>query len=237
MVRFGRGWKRRAEDRKSVPASGAGWQPALDALREMLAHPDIRAAEATVVLSIYFTRHLVLPWDPALRTEREFTAYAHARFAQIYGAAAEDCEIRLSGSGAGAPRVAVAVERSLLEALHAAFAASALRLTSVQPRLMEIWNSSRAAIDGNAWISIAEPGRLLLGLIQGRRWVTLRIRPLRGEVVALGDTLDQESLLLGIENHHKKAFVHEEGGVRFDAQDVDMRPLRALTVPPNGALA
>jgi hypothetical protein len=113
LLRFPRGGKAPA-GRKSVacpPATGgAAWQGALEALRELLGHPNVRAADADVVISNHFVRYLVLPWNPGLAGEREELAFAATRFQQVYGEAARTWAVRLSPGKPGTPSLAAAVE-------------------------------------------------------------------------------------------------------------------------------
>lgn len=216
LTRSPRGWRRGVSERKTVDCAGAGWQPALEALREALTHPNLQPAEATVVLSNHFVRYLLILWNPALAGEREELAFARARFVQVYGEAAQGWVLRLSGGGAfdldgaGAPQIAAAIERPLLDGLGALLGSSPLRLRSIQPQFMAVVNGARARLPGNAWLAVAEPGRVLLGLLRGGHWQSLRGRPLNGEPAALAPMLEQERLLLGLEPAGERIFVHAQ---------------------------
>jgi len=222
MLRFAPGWKRAVPERKPLTCAGtqernaASWAPAVEALRELLAHPNLRRADATVILSNHFVRYLLVPWSASLVTEEEQLAFARMRFVQVYGEAAQSWMLRLSGGAAGSAQVAAAVERPLIDSLSTLLENSPLALRSIQPQLMAVVNAVRKAIGGDAWLAVAEPGRLLLGLLRGGRWLSLRSRPLNGEAVALAGLLEQERLMLGLEPGSEKIYLRTLSGAKLD---------------------
>lgn len=222
MLRFAVGWQRAAPERNTLACAGtpernaASWAPAIEALRELLTHPNLRRAEATVILSNHFVRYLLIPWSASLVTEEERLAFARMRFVQVYGEAAQNWMLRLSGGAAGSAQVAAAVERPLIDSLTTLLENSPLALRSIQPQLMALVNAARKAIGRDAWLAVAEPGRLLLGLLRGGRWLSLRSRPLNGETVALAGLLEQERLMLGLEPGSEKIYLRMLSGAKLD---------------------
>lgn len=231
MLRFAPGWKRAAAERKTLTCAGAqernaaSWAAAVEALRELLAHPNLRRAEATVILSDHFVRYLLIPWSASLVTDEEQLAFARMRFVQVYGEAAQNWMLRLSCGAAGSAQVAAAIERPLIDALTALLANSPLALRSIQPQLMSAFNSARKAIGRDAWLAIAEPGRVLLGLLRGGRWLSLRSRPLNGETVALAELLDQERLMLGLEPGGEKICLRALSDAKLDTAGLRVESL------------
>jgi hypothetical protein len=220
MVRCSRGLRPALKDRKALacpaPVDGENWQPAIEVLRDALTHPNIEAADATVVLSNHFVRYLLLPWNPDLVTAQEELAFARARFVQAFGGAAQDWVLKLSPARPGAPSVACALERPLLQVVTALIAGSPLRLRSLQPSLMAVCNERDRLPAGDAWIAIAESGRLLLGALRAGEWVSLRSRPLNGHAVVLVEIIEQEALLLDIEPGNGKIYLHRTGEAALD---------------------
>jgi hypothetical protein len=161
-------------------------------------------------------RYLLLPWNPELVTAQEQLAFARARFLQVFGEAAQGWMLKLSYARPGAPSVACALERPLLEVVIALIAGSPLRLRSLQPSLMAVCNERDRLPVGDAWIAIAESGRLLLGALRAGAWVSLRSRPLNGHAVVLAEIIEQEALLLGIEPGNEKIYLHRSGEVQLD---------------------
>ncbi len=222
MLRYAPGWKRAVPERKTLTCAGTpernatAWVPAVEALRELLAHPNLHRADATVILSNHFVRYLLIPWSASLVTEEERLAFARMRFVQVYGEVAQNWMLRLSGGAAGSAQVAAAVESPLIDSLTTLLENSPLALRSIQPQLMALVNAARKAIGRDAWLAVAEPGRVLLGLLRGGRWLSLRSRPLNGETVALAELLEQERLMLGLEPGSEKICLRTLSGAKLD---------------------
>jgi hypothetical protein len=196
----------------------ANWRPAVEALREALAHPNVESAAATVVLSNHFVRYLLLPWNPDLVTGQEELAFARARFQHVFGDAAQKWVLKLSHSRPGCVTVASAIERPLLESVSVAIAGSPLRLRSVQPAFATVCNARPRMPAGNAWIVMTEPGRLMLGSLRRGEWQSLRSRTLNGHAVALKEIIEQECLLLGVESDNERVYLHRIGETALDLQ-------------------
>jgi hypothetical protein len=226
MARHSRGLRPALKDRKAlvcpVPTGGENWLPAVEALRDALTHPNIDAADATVILSSHFVRYLLLPWNPGLVTVQEELAFARARFLQAFGEAAQAWVLKLSPGRPGVPGIACALDRPLLEAVTALIAGSPLRLRSVQPSLMAVCNERSKLPAGDAWIAIAESGRLLLGALRAGEWVSMRSRPLNGHSVALAEVIEQEALLLGIDPGQGKIYLHRTGETALDLRGLEV---------------
>lgn len=129
--------------------------------------------DVTVVLSNHFVRYaIVAPQDNV--TPQEELALARFQFARIHGERARGWEVRLSRPGSG-PRLACAIDASLLERLKACFpGAGKARLASVQPCLMAAYNRLRDRIPREgAWLLLTEPGRSCLARIATRGWASV----------------------------------------------------------------
>lgn len=220
--RFSRGLRPAIKDCKTLACAQAknatSWEPAVEALREALAHPNVEAADATAVLSNHFVRYLLLPWNPVIVTAQEEFAFARARFQQVFGDVAQNWVLKLSHGRPDIATVASAIERPLLESLVAAIAGSPLHLRSVQPRLMTVCNARRRMPSGDAWVVMAEPGRLLLGSLRQGEWQSLRGRSMNGHAVDLKEIIDQECLLLGVEPDNEKVYLHRIGDSTLEMQ-------------------
>jgi hypothetical protein len=125
-----------------------------------------------VVLSNHLVRYALLPWSPALASEREWMAYAQHVFAGTYGADASAWRIRVCDGGRGRSRVACAADAALLDAITAVE-----RVVSIQPHLMAAFNAHRGEFGAEpGWFVLHEPGRLTLGLVADGEWKLLRNR-------------------------------------------------------------
>jgi hypothetical protein len=136
---------------------------------------ELKSRRLAVVLSSHFARYAVLRWSAALKSERDWLAFAQHTFASTYGAAAAGWRIRVSAGRAREARVASAVDGALLDALRAL-----PQVVSVQPYLMAAFNARRRALGrSRAWFVLQEPGRLTLALIGEERWQLVRTRQTR----------------------------------------------------------
>jgi len=181
FARYGRGLRPRLLDKGIFavePESVAEpWRAALGSLEKLLQARAPRAADAGVVLSNHFVRHMLLEANGALAGREEWSAYAAHHFEKTYGAAARDWDIRVTQAGAAQPRLACAIDKALLEALSAAFGSGPARLRSVQPYLMAAFNGALPAMqESSFWLVLQEPGRMLLGLLRDGAWRSVRSR-------------------------------------------------------------
>jgi hypothetical protein len=134
--------------------------------------PLARRCDVTVVLSGHFVRYALVPWSEALTSATEEQAYLRHHFTRIHGERAKSWALRSSEAPQGAPRLASAVDQSLIEELQACFPPkSKAKLVSVQPALMAMFNRARGAIPkSGAWLALAEPERACVALHTAGRW-------------------------------------------------------------------
>ena len=154
----------------SEPVFGAEpWQGAVAALKTV---EWTKRCRVTVVLANAFVRYLVVPWSDALAGPEEEEAYLRHHFAKIHGERAKSWTVRASEDRHGVPRLASAIDTSLLDELKRAFPKGGkARLVSVQPELMEAINRWRGDIPaGGAWLVLADPGRACLALHREGGW-------------------------------------------------------------------
>jgi hypothetical protein len=237
LVRLAHGTGPRANERKEVTCvrsrAARGWNPALEALREMLDGGDRTRGSATVVLSNQFVRYLVLPWMAELVTQAEELEFARARYAKVFGEASRQWDILLNPAAPGQPRLTAAIDSGLLAALSAALACSRLQLTAVEPLLATRFNEARRRIDASAWLVIAEHGWLLMAWISRGQWHSVRSRPIHGAIVPLAQVLEQERLLLGAEDNDAKVHVWAEDEVAVDLAGIPAGALRDRDAGPS----
>jgi len=241
LARWSRGLRTAIKERQTLAceagATGPNWQPAMDVLRAWLTQTGLQAADAHIVLSNHFVRYLLIPWNPDLVTQQEELAFARARFQQVFGDAAEHWTLKLSRPKPDVAGVASAIERPFLDALNAAMANSPLALRTIQPGLMDTFNARRRVPAADAWMVVAEPGRLLVGLLRAGEWHSLRVRGLNGQAAVLADILEQERLLVGIGLIEEKIFVHRIGNPLLDVSGLKVQPwLPGTVVQPLGGV-
>lgn len=153
--------------------------------------------DLSIVLSSCFARFQVLPWMEEVQTAEEAKAYAGIHFRQVYGVAAESWEIMVSEAPPGQASLACALDRALLEALHALAVEKAWRLVSVQPAFALAWNRWRTRLDGQGGLfAVAEEATLCLASLSGGQWRALRNRRLAGTSLtdALAGALEEQEM-------------------------------------------
>jgi hypothetical protein len=238
LAGYGRGF-RPSLNRKEIIAvesseDAASWQAAVDALPAALASQGRRRTDVTVILSNHFVRYALLPWNAALKTHSEWLALARHRFGTVHGPLAEDWVIRITETGRECPRIASAIDRTLLTALERNISGRAA-LVSVQPYLMAAFNRLRALMgEASCWLVVEEPGRLTLALIENGVWRAIRTRR-KDEFwrMTLSEILERESALLALEEPCTKVIVCTH--IPFDAHIHGAYELRDLTVAPGAA--
>jgi hypothetical protein len=139
--------------------------------------PPKGRVDVTVVLSNHFARYIIVERQEGATLEEEL-ALARFHFTKIHGERVKGWEVRLSRAGGG-PRLACAIDASVLERLKACFPKSGkARLVSVQPALMAAYNAARKRIPREgAWLLLSEPGRSCLARIAAKGWGSVHNGP------------------------------------------------------------
>jgi hypothetical protein len=189
------------------------WLGAVQALGTALPAYAGRPAHASVILSSRLVRYVLVPWSDALSDAEEEAAYARHCLDQTYGEAAAQWELRVSDERDGAPKLACAVDAALPAGLREAFAAAGVRLDSIQPNLMAVYNDYRRSLQGRyAWLALLEQGSLCLALLNRGRWE--RIRSMRigpGWRTELSLILEREAYLSDPETAPRDVFLWASG--------------------------
>ena len=217
------GPRRRVLDSQTVTISTAdstAWQPVVELLGAQIVGRKWRNADLGVVLGGCLARYLALPWIENLR-DADALVYARQSFLDVHGAAAENWAICLSPAGRGLPRIAVAVDRELIEALHSQARALHLKLRSVQPVLAAVVEDL-ARVDGRmtGWLAIIESGNSCVARFRGGECMTVRTaRFAESAEQHLLAQLEQDAMCAGLDSGTGKLYVHA-------ASPLDDAPLR-----------
>jgi hypothetical protein len=151
------------------------------------------------VLSNRLVRYFCLPWSTALRTEAQWHSFAAHRFAELFGARAEDYTIRLSSSARRA-RLACAVDKVLVDSIRATLSGAGHRIAYLKPRFavgFEVARHRHAKRD--AWFVDPEPEQLTLALALAGEWRAIRQRRAQpGWREHLAEILGREGALTGV---------------------------------------
>ncbi|HEU0234429.1 MAG TPA: hypothetical protein VFQ94_04810 [Gallionella sp.] len=169
-----RGWGRRIRAQGSVTVSAAAegnlWQAALEALQREVPDIPVVRAEVSVVLSNAFVRYLVINSSTALSNDEERLALARHDFQNIHGVLAEAWEIRIAAGEQN--YLAAALDGELLEQLRHCFAATKLKLHSVQPYAVAAFNHWSKHFNGKSpeGFFLPEPHGYCYAGMSGGQW-------------------------------------------------------------------
>jgi len=171
-----------------------------------------------------------VPWNPTLRTDAEWLALARHRLVTVHGAAAEHWELRITETVRMGSMIACGVESALLDAVQAKVTESRATLSSVQPYLIAAFNRIRTKIgQESCWLVIEEPGCLMLALIRGGHWLSIRCRYVDPDWRAnFAEILERESALLALDEPCNRVVVYTPAA--FDADASSGYQLRDLTL-------
>lgn len=146
-----------------VPAGPEVWSAPVAALENMLQHEPWNSGTTTVILSNHFVRYMLVPWSDLFLRKDEQAAYVRHLFSETYGELAARYTLRLSLSPPGKPRIASAVDTTLLERIRGIISTSGTRLHSIQPYLMSAFNEHRRALPkSGGWFVTVENGILVM---------------------------------------------------------------------------
>ena len=208
-----------------LPVNDGTWTAAVDALEPVMKGMK---GEAAVVLADQFVRYTLLPWNETLKSAEQWNALASHRFTTLHGPKAGEWQINVAETAPMGPRLACAVDRSLIQRLADMFVKVNVRLASVQPFLVAAFNRIRRTVgNGSCWIVVEEPGRLTLSLIQKGMWVAIRTRRAdKSWRNVLPEMLERETAFLGLSSPVTRVIVCAQG--EFNTQMYDAWRTEAL---------
>jgi hypothetical protein len=186
---------------------------ALTALSELLARPEVGKGEITLVLSNHFVQYVLLPWRAEVSRPSELAAYAGILFDETFGSEAGGREILIGRERSGSPRIAAAIDATLLHGLRNAVASSKLKLVSIQPYLSAAFDRMRRTVGGRDFLFVlAEPARSCVVVASGGRWRSLRSTATRAQPHELAHLIEREAQLAGLADEGMPpVFVHAPG--------------------------
>jgi len=244
LLRVSGGVRPRVSEKRTVacdPAAGSQpWQGAVAGLQRLTEGTTDANAQVTVVLSNHFARFILVPWSEGLGNPEEETAFVRYCFAKVHGERSKEWDLRLSPAPAGSTRIASAIDSSLIQAVRAAFPASArAKLVSVQPYLMSAYNRWRKDIKGErAWFLLVEPQRACLARLEGGRWSA--VRNTRGNFDEPGQwagLLDRERHRVGGDEASEGVYVHAPRNGNANPVEGEGWSFRSLELAPAEGLA
>ncbi|MDI1299758.1 hypothetical protein [Methylotenera sp.] len=146
-----------------------------DQLAEILiAHQSsLKHQQMQVRLSNTLIRYLVLPWQNEVFAKNDWQSIAQHEFRKQYGAAADAWKVSVSFGNYGQTIIAAAMDESLFAQLEASAKTLSFTITSIQPLLMTLLNTT--AEPQRDWTLIAEPERIMLCRAYKSEWQQIAI--------------------------------------------------------------
>jgi len=131
--------------------------------------------EVRVVLSNHFVRYGIFYNSENITRSDEELALVQHQFSRIYGQSSANWEFSLSPvERFDLPRVACAVDHSLLGAIRDILSQHHLPLKSVQPYLTMAYSQHYSRLSPHSWLALVEDGILCLALLQNGRWHSIK---------------------------------------------------------------
>lgn len=185
------------------------WSMVISHLDTLLASMQIKAkSQLHITLASHFIRYVTLPPFLIQLNREEKLAYATATYREIYGAIVDEWEIKLRDTHTGQATIVAAVDKKLLDALKKIAQKYQLKMTSVQPYVMTVFNRlSKAIGQTSGYLVIVECNRLLLIDLENGHCQHLRTFTLGSDwQVELNSILMRERLLS--EHRHRQVLVY-----------------------------
>jgi len=239
MVRRGRGLNSEVVARHAVACTAAAhdatpWASMLDSLEKGLSTVESEKSDALVVLSNHFVRYALVPWSELISDQDEVQAFIRQCFTRIYGADAQNWALRVSHGGYGETQVASAIDQGLLDELERVVVAHGMKLVSLQPYFMTIFNQWRHRMQGSVvWFVVAETGRLCISQLRQGSWQSLRTLKVGDDwQVALKNLLEREFLISESGTERGSVYLYAPGlAVETDIPGWPVHQLRAFLDP------
>ena len=190
--------------------SESDWLPLLVVLKELLESRKWNKFDVTIILSCNFMQFQMLPWKAVNLTDAEQLALVQHKFSEIYGEASANWEFRLSEGTIGTPSMVSAFPQDLLNHIQAIFKGSPLRLKSMQPYLMTVFNACRRELgDAAAWFVLVEKDVFCTGLLQNGQWSSIRKRRITADwFEEVLQVLEREALMVKGDVKPNKVFIY-----------------------------
>jgi hypothetical protein len=173
-LRHGRQWQLADAIQMPVDNPDQQWQVVLGALSSCLqqAGPQYQGVPLRITLASRWCPMQSVPWSDALFNPKQATQFLQNQFVALFGEAARDWVIQADDAPYGQPRMACAIERDLLTALHSLAEQSGSHLQSVESSLSLAWRNGMAQANSKGRcqaMALVEPGRISLALLHNNR--------------------------------------------------------------------
>jgi len=219
--------------KKDVVNSPDDWQDVVKNLQILLKDGKWYTPNARVILSSYFMRYAVIPWNSEITTDDESQAYLNHHFVMAYGDVVKSWNMCMDVPKYKQSGLASAMPNSLRLALNDVFAQANIRLAAIYPYLMEVVNQLLEAnnLISNCWLVVVESQRLSLSLIEEGEWRVVRSLPLETDIAAQIEALIQREAILenvSVKNKNHPILIHWPQAA--DIKTIDIKHRRVMNV-------
>jgi hypothetical protein len=181
------------------PTAAPLWKNVLSELTDLLCQPPsgVSRAKATLILSNCFIRFALLPWTESAQGITESQALALAYFESRYGDM-DGWTIQADEGSCGAPRLACAIETSLIEALKVLYDARKITCSRLEPYFVTCWNHWQSKLgNSDALFVVLESGVTVIATLKQGLWHSVRTQGGIADQESLTSIISRESLLQG----------------------------------------
>lgn len=154
-----------------------GWNQALNALQDTLSSTkELKQTDLQVILASDFVRYLALPAHEGIVRQSHKVDFARAAYREVYGNVAEEWLIQCDDAAPNLTTIAAAIDAKLLDALNKIANEYKMRLTSVQPYLMPVFNRLKPQLRSTEplYFAVIEANRILFASMQNGHWQQVR---------------------------------------------------------------
>ncbi|WP_137939770.1 hypothetical protein [Chitinivorax sp. B] len=174
-----RGRKRERVASMRIPLTLREGVPAFDELDAWLADPAVSGSkQLEAVISNTWARYEILPWQPNLLDDGLSLDYARALLTEQYGDVVNQWTLALSPARFKHNRLVSGMDARWMAALEDLAKRHAMKLTSVRPLLVAIFNRLAKELPKSGLLAVVEPGRLCLLQMRDGEWHSLQNRVL-----------------------------------------------------------
>lgn len=218
IVESTRGWRPRSRNLAVLSCEGVAGEPAwrapLAALRQWLEQNKYAKTDIEIIVSDSFVRYAVIPWSDNVQSRAELAVLSRIHFETLFGETAAQWEIQADCSTYEAAGVGCALDRTFIAELRELITAHKLRLVSLQPYLMRVFNRWRRRIgDSAALFALVGPGHCVLAGCKGSGWHSIRSFRLGENVnTELRVLIEREIVLQGLDEE-SAVYIHTVGPV------------------------
>jgi hypothetical protein len=214
--------------------SDRGWKGSLSALAKLLTSRR-GSGPAAVVLSQHFARLFLLPAPAAWLSSNEMQTWLADQL-RVPLDGVEKWQMQWQNSAPGSPVLVCAVERALLEELHATLAQAGIKPRTIQPWQAVAFNRHEPALShATGWYAVLEPGIASLMRIERGRITALRQRQLGPDpAVDLRNMIGREALINGVSTPGELWL--DSGGVQAPWREIAQPDLTVHELPTADSL-